>query len=72
MKPLTARKRRFILRYFNSNEFGKQRLARMMKVSKSSVYRIFKTYQKTGRLDYQPAKCGRKPHAITPQEVQAA
>lgn len=72
MKPLTARKRRFILRYFDSNEYGKQRLAQMLKISKSSVYRVFRTFQKTGRVTFEPGRCGRKPHKPTTNEVEVA
>ncbi|MDP2718065.1 MAG: hypothetical protein Q8P02_04945, partial [Candidatus Micrarchaeota archaeon] len=72
MKPITARKRRFILRYFESSEFGKQRLARMLKVSKSTVYRVFRAFQKTGKLTFEPGRCGRKPHTPTITEVEAA
>ena len=70
MKPITPRKRRFILRYFESNEYGKQRLARMLKVSKSTVYRVFHTFQKTGKLNFEPAKCGRKPHPLTSLQIE--
>lgn len=72
MKSITARKRRFILRYFETSEFGKSHLARMLKTSKSTVYRTFKAYQATGRLTAEPAKCGRKPYKPTPEEVDAA
>lgn len=71
MKPITQRKRRFIIRNFETNEFGKQRLARMMKVSKSTVYRVFRTFQTTGRMTIEPSRCGRKPHKPTSTEVDA-
>lgn len=70
MKPISLRKRRFIVRNFNSNEFGKHHLARLLKVSKSTVYRVFKLYQRTGQLDPRPAKCGRKLHELTAKEVE--
>jgi putative transposase len=70
MKPITARKRRFILRYFESNEFGKQRLARMLKVSKSTVYRVFCTFKKSGKVTFEPGRCGRKPHPLTSTQVE--
>jgi len=70
MKPITARKRRFILRNFESPDFGKRNLARVLKVSKSTVYRVFHAFQKTGKTTFEPATCGRKPHAPTSAEVE--
>ncbi len=72
MKSITARKKRFIVRHFESIEFGKRQLARMLKVSKSTVYRVFQNYRRTGKAVAERVKCGRKPHVFTTQEVDAA
>ncbi|MFA5246491.1 MAG: DDE-type integrase/transposase/recombinase [Candidatus Micrarchaeia archaeon] len=71
MKPITARKRRFIIQYFESAEFGKGHLARMLKVSKNTIYRVFRNYQRTGKAIAEPVKCGRKPHIFTNAETEA-
>jgi putative transposase len=71
MKPITLRKRQFIVRNFESSEFGKKHLARLMKVSLSTVYRVFRLHQRDGEVAPHPRKCGRKPYIATTIEVEA-
>ena len=71
MKPISKRKRAFIVRHFSSPDFGKRHLARMLKVSLSTVYRVFQAYRNTGNAVPQPGKCGRKLHLLTSKEIDA-
>ena len=71
MKPITERKRRFIVRHFESSDFGKQHLATMLKVSKSTVYRVYRSFRRSGSLSVKPLKCGRRPRVLTDREVSA-
>ena len=71
MKPISKRKRAFIVRYFESFEFGKRHLARLLKVSLSTVYRVFRAYNRTGNAVPEPGKCGRRPHVFTSEEIEA-
>ena len=71
MKPISKRKKRYILRHFDAK--SRHQLAREMKVGRSTVYRITRNLRgcKLSCLP-PPAKCGRKPHIFTPDEVQIA
>ena len=71
MKPISKRKRAFIVKHFSSSEFGKRHLARMLNVSLSTVYRVFRVYSVTGNVVPRPGKCGRKPRLCTNNEVEA-
>ncbi|MEK6923827.1 MAG: hypothetical protein AABW54_01140, partial [Candidatus Micrarchaeota archaeon] len=71
MKPISKRKRAFIARNFESFEFGKRHLARMLAVSLSTVYRVFRDCQRTGNAVPKPGKCGRKRRVFTSEEIEA-
>jgi putative transposase len=71
MKPISCRKKRYILRHFGGE--SRHQLAREMKVSKSTVYRVAKNLRGCNLYHLPaPKKCGRKRHETTQDEVKIA
>ncbi len=73
MKPITSRKKRYVLKHCNDEDKSKRQLAREMKISKSSAYRIIRDLGGCKPYALPPPKqCGRKKHVFTSEEVQKA
>jgi len=61
MKPITSRKKRYVLKHCNDEDKSKRQLAREMKISKSSAYRIIRNLGGCKPYALPPPKqCGRK------------
>jgi putative transposase len=71
MKPISKRKKCFILRHFDDPEFSRNQLAKVLRVSKSTVYRMNVSLRgcKLSQLP-PPRKSGRKEHIFTVEEIQ--
>jgi putative transposase len=73
MKAISDRKKRYVLRHAVDPEMSKRRLAREMRVSKSTVHRILRDLPDYPIYELpKPKKCGRKQHVFTIEETQKA
>ena len=71
MKAIPYRKKWFILRHYSEENRSMTQLAKEMKVSKSSVYRIIKHLGRYPPYALPPPKkCGRKQHIFSTEEAE--
>jgi putative transposase len=70
MKSISKRKKRFILKHFNDENFSRLQIAKVLKVSINTVYRVYKKYAGCNPYELpEVLPCGRKKRVFTELEV---